>query len=81
MPWEGIRLSETGFRSADACPEEGFQHARIEFSSEHDTDFRAEYRALELGAVTVWPMNRRPVISLRPPSLGLSPGDGPGVTV
>lgn len=71
-------LSETVFRSEDLPTADRFDrwrdligrtHAPLELRSDHQADFRASQRVLDLGAVSVWPTHFQPVCFRRTPRL------------
>ncbi|MEV5984004.1 helix-turn-helix domain-containing protein [Streptomyces sp. NPDC052051] len=71
-------LDETVFRSVDVSAAERFgywtdllgrTHAPMELRSDHEDDFRASQRVLDLGPVTVWTATSQPLVFRRTPKL------------
>jgi AraC-like DNA-binding protein len=74
----GVVVIETVFRSEDLPTADRFAYWRecmshliapMEMTSDHASDFRAEMRLLELGALQVWPTNLQPMRFERTPRL------------
>lgn len=69
-------LGETVYRSDDVPVADRFDawrelmsktHAPMDLTSEHDVDFTAQVRHIELGEVSIWPATFRPLVWRRTP--------------